>query len=265
MPPCGALRRSLQALHDGELEARDQIAASAHVEMCHACAEVLADLQEVSRVLRQTASDRSLSYDELAGFREGVVARLKAEREASLLARVRNMFEDMHLVYAGLGGTVAMMLTVATMFGVLHFVGNERPDSLAAVVAFLATPGSRADAVLVDVASHARWAARFSAANEAAEQDAVFALAATLTRGGGNAAESRPTASQTLARPTEEDRKAIDGLLDAVARARLGPKQAEGLPAIGNMVVWLVTHTTVRASRNPTAGGLPLPAVKKRA
>ena len=188
------------------------------------------------------------------------------------MTRARAMFEDMHLVYAGMGGVAAMMVCVATMFGTMRLTANERPDSLAAMVTFLATPGSSADAAPIDVAGHARWTARSSAANETAEEDAVFALAATLTRGPGNAgleplrSVGRRAASRRLRAPADavdpidNNAKLIEGLLDAVARARLGPKQAEGLPASGNTFVWLVTHTTVRASQNTTVVDLPLPA-----
>src|SRR5206468_3209029 len=142
---------------------------------CRSCAELLADFQVVGEALRTVSTCHgALSRDEAAGFGAGVVNRVKAERESSVIARVRGMFDDMHLVYAGLGAVAAGLACVIVMAGTLRSITNERPDSLAAMVAFLATPGSSANAAAVDAVSHARFTARLSGANETAEEDAVF-------------------------------------------------------------------------------------------
>ena len=69
-----------------------------------------------------------------------MVNRIKAERERSVLARMRDMFDDMHLVYAGLGAAAATIACVVIMLSMMRFATSERPDSLAAIVNFLATP-----------------------------------------------------------------------------------------------------------------------------
>lgn len=265
---CGAARLRLPAFHDRELTTSDQIAVAAHLDVCPKCAELVADADLVGAALRAMAPGRStLNRDEAAGFHASVVNRVKAERDASFVARVRGMFDDMHLVYAGLGSAAATMVCVIIMLGMMRFASSARPDSLAAMVACLATPGSSANAVAIDAASHARWTARFSAANETAEEDAVFTLAEMLTRAGrGATLELLRTGGRSTAR-SDDDAK-IEGLLDAVSRARFGP--AEGLPASGSMV-WLITHTTVRASQSASGAGsadlrLPTaPPAKKRA
>ena len=265
---CGAARLRLPAFHDRELTTSDQIAVAAHLDVCPKCAELVADADLVGAALRAMAPGRStLNRDEAAGFHASVVNRVKAERDASFVARVRGMFDDMHLVYAGLGSAAATMMCVIIMLGMMRFASSERPDSLAAMVACLATPGSSANAVAIDAASHARWTARFSAANETAEEDAVFTLAEMLTRTGrGAKLEPLRTGGRSAAR-SDDDAK-IEGLLDAVSRARFGP--AEGLPTSGSMV-WLITHTTVRASQSASGAGsadlrLPTaPPAKKRA
>jgi len=197
---------------------------------------------------------------------------VKAEHDTSLVARVRLMFEDMHLVYAGVGATAATMVCVSIMLGMMRFATNEHPASLAAMVSFLATPGSNADSAAIDAESQARWTARFEAANETAEQETVFTLDAAVTHEGRIAKleHLRATDRKTAQHPGPDtpglsDAKLIEGLLDAVSRARLGPAQAEGLPASGNMM-WMITRTTVRASQSATPADLPLPpAPKKRA
>jgi len=263
---CAAARRRLQAFHDRELSIADQIAVGAHVEWCGPCAATLADLRLVSAALRATTTGRRvLSRDEVTGFQMTVVNRARAERDASFMAGVRSMFDDMHLVYAGFGAAVATVLCVAVMLGMMRFASRERPDSLAAMVAFLTIPGSTADAIVIDPASQARWTARFQAANESAEQDAVFALAAVLTRdprvghldrfGGRNASGLHAVST--------EDAKLIETLMDEVSRARFDAVNSDAISATN--MVWIVTHTTVRATNAAPGVDLPLPAAKKRA
>ena len=266
---CDVARRSLQAFHDEELPVGDQIMVAAHLEWCPECADALAEMRMVGQLLRVgTGASAPLSRLEAAAFQGEVVTRAKAERDSSLFSRACEMFDDLHLIYAGLGGVVAMLLCVAVMLSTLRFATTERPDSLAAMVGFLATPGSRADSTVIDVESHARWTARFEAAKESAEEDAVFSLAAAFTRDDQAAVVERAKPAKTIdvvrTAGVQADAKLIEGLLETVANARLGPKQSEGLPEAGNTVVWMVTHTTVRASETQTARDLPLPA-KKRA
>jgi hypothetical protein len=260
---CATARRRLHAFHDRELAVSDQIAVAAHLQTCRACRDALADLEFLGSSLRTVAVGRAtLTRDEATSFHAGVVSRVKAERDASLVARVRSLFDDMHLVYAGVGAAVAGMICVVIMLGMMRFATRERPDSLAAIVGFLATPGSNANAIAIDAASHARWTARFQAATENAEQDAVFTLAAVVTHEGRMTDLDRLRARGRT--PAAEQAKLIEGLMDVVSRARLEPLQADGLPAAASMV-WLVTHTTVRPSDNTHTLDLVLPAKKRAA
>jgi len=260
---CAAAQRRLQAYHDGELPVSEQIAVASHVALCPACADSLADLQTLAFAMRTVATARrGLSNEQAAAFQSAVVSRAKAERDASFVARVRGMFEDLHLVYAGCGAAVATAVCLVVMVSMMRFATSERPDSLAAMVAFLATPGSSADAIVIDAASHARWTARFQAANETAEQDAVFALAAVVTREGRIADLERLRARSHKA--ASDDAKVIERLLDAVSRARLEGAPVDGLSSPAG-IVGLVTRTTVRATDGPARTlDLVLPAAKKR-
>jgi Putative zinc-finger len=260
---CAAARRRLQAYHDGELPVGEQIAVAAHVERCRACKEVLSELRTLAFAMRAVASaHRGLTGEQAAVFQSAVVSRAKAERDLSFVARVRSMFEDLHLVYAGFGAAVATTVCLIIMVSMMRFATAERSDSLAAMVAFLATPGSSADAIVIDAASHARWTARFQAANESAEQDAVFALAAVVTREGRIADLERLRARSH--KSASDDAKLIEGLLDAVSRARLEGAPADGLSSASS-ILGLVTRTTVRATAGATRTlDLVLPAAKKR-
>jgi len=260
---CASARRRLQAFHDGELSVADQIAVAAHVDWCDDCAETLADLRLLASVLRRSAPVAALTAEESVSLQSAVVGRANAERDASFIVRVRELLDDPHVLYAGFGAAVATMVCLVIMTGMMRFASSERSDSLAAMVAFLATPGSSADAIAIDAASHARWTARFQAANESAQQDTVFALANVLTRDGRIADLERLRTRGHKA--AADEAKLIERLLDAVSRAQLETSPMEGLSSASS-IVGLVTHTTVRATGTASRTiDLVLPAAKKRA
>jgi len=188
---CEAVRRSLQAFHDRELPTEEEIAVWSHLDWCRRCTAALNDLQLVGTSLRGAIQCRvALSGEEAASFNAAVVSRVKAERDASWLALLQMMFEDMHLVYAGVGAAAAAMACVLIMLGMMRFATIERPDSLAAIVAFLASPGSNQNPMPVDgrVLLPRVLGQAFSTspadADKGAELDTVFTLAAVVTREG---------------------------------------------------------------------------------
>lgn len=263
---CAAARRRVQAFHDQELPVPDQIAVGAHLDRCDACAESLAELRAIRTALHGMASQRlTLSNEEAGAFASGVVSRHQAEDDASVLTRVRLMFDDMHLVYAGVGAAAAAMVCVAIMLGMMRFATSERPDSLAAIVTVLSTPiecesGGDGD----DTAGcRARWTERFQRANESAELDAIFTLDAVVTRHGRLANFAVLRAGGLRGRRSALGQvELIDGLCDAVSRSRLDSTATPGVSTTGNMLR-LVEHATVRANKQPAPLDVPLP--KKRA
>ena len=269
---CRAACRRLQAYYDQELSVEDQIAVGAHLEWCDRCAEALRDMALVGALMRATSSGAAaMSRDESASFQSAVVGRVKAEREVSFVARVRDMFEDMHLVYAGLGAAAAAIVCVVIMLGMMRFATIERPDSLAAIVNFLATPGSNENPVAVDArvvmprALDDPFSAvgnRAEAVGSGAEEDAVFTLAAVVTREGR--IENLEVLHGNRRRQGPDDARLVEGLLDAVARARFEPARVAGLPVAVNMV-WMFAHTTVRGSKHAPFEPPVVPTTKKRA
>lgn len=255
---CASTRRRLQAFHDGELAVGEQIAVGSHVEWCQRCARSLKEIREVGDALQTALPGRlTLSREDAAAFTSAVVSRLKAEDDASLFARVRVMFEDMRLGYAGLGATAATIVCVVIMLTMMHFAPAERPDSLRAMMTVMATPLECEANDLSDASGcRARWAERFQRANEWAEQDAVFALEIVVTRQGrlANFELLRKARSHASA----DQAQIIDGLLDLVQQARLDQSFENRMPAI-----YLLEQMTVRASKPPAPLDVPLP--KKRA
>ena len=265
---CGATRRRLDAYHDGELAVKDQIAVASHLEWCDSCAETYADMRVIRSSFQSFAHGRtsvsSLSREQAAVFTASVVNRAKTERDLSLFSRMREMFDDMHLVYAGAGATVATVFCVVIMLSMMRFATNERPDSLAAIMTVMATPlECESGNDLADVSGcRARWTARFHRANETAEQDAVFTLEAVITHQGGRLANLEALRNRNRHTAVSQA-KLIEGLLDAVSRARFDATQALLMPDLTG-VVWFVEHATVRASNKP-ALDLPLPPKKRAA
>lgn len=261
---CASTRRRLQAFHDRELAVADQIAVSSHLEWCDRCAASLAEMGAIRAALQGMAPGRaSLSHVDAVVFAESVVSRLKAEEDASLLSRVREMFDDMHLVYAGLGAAAATAVCIVIMLGMMRFATTDRPDSLAAVMTVLATPlGCESGNDITDASGcRARWADRFARANEWDEQEAVFALEAVLMQQGRLANLELLRAKRH--RATGGELEVIEELLDVVSRSRLDPSLSVRMPA----AIWLLEQIDVRASKQPTPLDvpLPLPAKNKRA
>jgi hypothetical protein len=178
--------------------------------------------------------------------------------------RLRGMFEDMHLVYAGLGAATAAAVCVVIMLSMMRFATNERPDSLAAIMSLLASPleceSVPATSELTEPSGcRERWVARFQRANETAEQDAIFTLESVITRHGRLANLERLRRGR---HPAVADAKMIEGLLEVVSRSRLESVSVLRVPDLAGMMM-LVEHATVRATPNKPAD-LPLPP-KKRA
>jgi len=259
---CTAAQRRLNAYHDHELAVSDEIAVSAHLEWCDACAEALDEMRAVRQTLQRMGHTRvAMTNEEAAAFNRAVVNRVKAERQLSFVSQVHAMFEDMHLVYAGVGATAAALVSILIMLSMMRFATSERPDSLAAIVNVLATPLECEPGVDPSAsACHERWTGRFQRANESAEQDAIFALESVITRHGRVASLQLLRGRRHAA--TAADANLVEGLLDVVSRSRLETAPAAPLSDLGRMV-WWVEHATVRATPKP-AEDLPLPS-KKRA
>src|SRR5207244_100398 len=97
-----------------------QIAVQGHLDWCDACSGWLADIQFVGATLRGGAPGRErLSHEEAAAFIAAVIGRQSAEADASWLPRLQRMFDDMHLVYAGVGAAAATAACVVIMLGMM--------------------------------------------------------------------------------------------------------------------------------------------------
>jgi anti-sigma factor RsiW len=242
---CAAVRRRLASFHDGELGIEDQIAVAAHLEGCPPCAGEARGLRELGDALRWGAAAQAPADGLTDGLRSGVVSRWLAEHAQSLGTQVGRMFEDMHLVWAGLSATAATVTCAVALFGIAYLTPPERPDSLAGVVSALAAPGSNRNPVALNDRIRVPRVVRDApmravlASTPPQEEDLVFALAAVVTQ------EGRLTHPEVLL-SNRQDREAVVRLMNAIIDARFEPASYRGAPVAVNLV-WLLTHTTVRA------------------
>jgi hypothetical protein len=238
--PCSQVREDLPAYHDGELEMEVQVLIHGHLQECVACrleAAALADLGDALRTMAGSVPGRAPAETGL--ITGAVLDRIRVERRFSLLAQLRESFDDMHLVWAGLGATFAMAFCVFASAGVLHAANQERPDSLAGIISTIAN-GSTDPVRLVDSAFENQPLLDTSESLPAGEADLM--LSAYVTRDGRiqNISVLEEQARALKVRP-----EVVLAMIEAASRARFSPTQAASYQG-GMNVVWLVTSTSVK-------------------
>jgi len=244
---CEIVREMLQAFVDEELPIHDQVAVESHLRWCRTCAAHVEDLQLIGDSLRLNASPAA-SEDhtrQLAAIQAAVLSRVRAEQEQSLATRFKGLFEDLHLFWAGLGATAAVVVCLFGAVGVLHAASEERPDSLAGVMRSLANPGSDRNPMLLDgrMVQVPRALDDSSGLEQLPEEEAVFALAAVVTR------EGRIANYEVLSRDGSSQAAGVARLLDKVARSRFAPaEQGVARAPVAVNMVWLLARTTVKGS-----------------
>jgi hypothetical protein len=242
---CKIARQLLEAYHDEELSVGEQIAVGVHLGCCESCARAFEELRQIHRELRGAAQARfALSLDEAAVLESSIVKRAEVEATVAFRTRVRELFDDMHLVYAALSAAVATLVFATIMFGTLRLATTGHPGSLGAIVNLLSSPGSNENPVSIYGRVQLPRVLDVAATRTAAEDDAVFAFASVVTR------EGRISGLELLhARGGKWVGEAgrIEGVMDAVSQVRFEPAVSDGTPVAVNMV-WLVANTTVRPS-----------------
>jgi putative zinc finger protein len=251
---CAAVRRRLPAFHDRELPIRDLIAIENHVSGCPPCASELRSLQSVGQALRLAAAPGPA--DDWTGLQPGVIGRMRAEEHESWTARASRFFDDLHLIWIGLAATAATFLCGAVALSALYFGSPERRvDSLAAAIAVTTMPpGSDLNPVRPDERLGPRYspladylqmpsvpkegAMEAMLLTPVSEEELMLALSAVVTREG--------RVSGLLVLNSDTDRREINSILAGISQASLEPARVGG-DAIAVNVVWLLTHTTVKA------------------
>jgi len=234
---CSSVRRRLTAFHDRELPVPALIAIEAHLEGCPPCAREAERLEEIGEALRFGATVLHGAAEDLTGLEPGVISRMNAENAESWSARFGRTFEDMHLVWIGLSSAMATVVCSAIALGCLHYAAPERNDSLAGIIAALAS--SKANLVRQVPADtyDDKVANAMVRTMTMSEDEVVSALAAVVTRE-GRLIDLRATG--------DRDRREIIDLMNAASGARFD--QTNGSQGPVNMV-WILAHTTVRGDK----------------
>jgi hypothetical protein len=257
---CEVAREMLPAFVDRELPVDAQVAVENHLRWCGTCAAHVEDLELIGNSLRAGAPSAAVGREDrsLAGLQAGILSRIRAERDQSVSAHLRRVFEDLHLFWAGVGATTAVTFCLFATMGVMYAASDERPDSLAGIIQTLANPGSDSNPVRLDAGILAPRALDSTPALEyLPEEEAVFALATVVTREGRIANyELLLTQRNGARRGAVRHGPDVTALLNAVSRSRFEPAQAGGAPVAVNMV-WLLARTTVKGTARGLDFGSP--------
>ncbi len=250
---CAAVRRRLSAFHDGELDIDERVAVQTHLQGCARCAADAQEVRDLGEALRAAATARiEAAGADFSGLAASVVSRQAAARSESLGGRIGHAFEDLHFVWAALGATGATIACVAIIIG-LYFAIPKSPESLAAVFAALASPGSNENPVSIDrlmalpstKPDDPMWN---TVSDTDAEEDLVLLMDVLVSKEGQvRNIKLLNTNDQAARAETAARREAIRALSNAILNARLQPaRDMSGVPLAVN-VVWLYAHLTVRA------------------
>jgi hypothetical protein len=255
---CSAIRRRLSAFHDRELPIADLIAVESHVQGCSRCSRELQELQDVGQALRLASAPGPA--EDWAGLQPGVIARMRAEEQDSWASHASRFLDDLHLVWIGFAATAATVLCGAVALSALHFGSPERRiDSLATALTVMAEAaaaptGSDLNPVRLDERLGPRYSPLMdylqvpSVPKEGpieamlltpqSDEEQMLTLSAVVTR------EGRLSDLAVLTNDSAGER--IDMFLEGISQARLEPARVGGDPIAVNLV-WLLTHTTVKA------------------
>jgi hypothetical protein len=239
--PCHRVREDLEAYVDNELAIDEQVAIQSHLQLCVPCRLEASELAEIGHALRVTPVADATPPEEPGRLSSIVLERVRLEQELSFGVQLRDIFDDMHFVWAGLGATAAMVICIFASAGVLHAASRERPDSLAGLIDYLANPGSNANPVRLHDSMAAPRAA-FDDAMPLPIEDTELAFAAVVTR------EGRVQNLDLLdeqARALHVKPEVLLSMLNAASRTRFEPAMAGGAP-VAVSLVWLVSTTTVK-------------------
>ncbi len=248
---CADVRERIEAFYDGEVPFQERLAIQNHLSECVACNLEAEEISALGSTLRLMASEvGEHAAVEPLRLTAQVVEQLGVEEQLSVRSQVVALFQDMHLVWAGIGATVATLICVVGSASVLHAANQERPDSLAGVISLLANPGSNANPLRLNYDMMAPRAVT-DPAIEMTEEDAEYALSAVVSR------EGRVQGIEVIndAQPSSK-RAVVNAMLNEAYRVQFAPAQARTGDTVAVSMVWLVTNTTVKGRHDDGLGML---------
>ena len=235
--PCTDVREYLEAFYDGELAIDQRIAIQNHLTECVACSVAAEQLTELGASIREFAAQVADRPSDETMLSSRVVERLGIEEQFSVKSQVIALFQDMHLVWAGLGATVATMICVIGSASVLHAANQQQPGSFANVISILASPGSNENPLRLNYEMLAPQVVATTPL-ETSAADGEYALSAVVSR------EGRIQGIEVINQSRTMDRS-VNAMLHDAYRVQFAPAKTRG-DAVAVSMVWLVANTTVK-------------------
>jgi hypothetical protein len=245
--PCAVVQDRLEAFHDGELSIDERVAIQNHLGECVSCNLAAIEIADVGLNLRDLAGQiADLDPTDPSRISKNVLERLRVEEQFSMRSQIPSWFQDMHLVWAGLGASLATLVCVVGSASVLQAASQDRPNSMARTISLLASPGSNDNPVRLNYDMLMPRAAN-DAAIEMSEQDVEYALSAVVSR------EGRVQGVEMLNQAPAS--REVNAMLNEAYRMQFAPAIDRG-DAVAVSMVWLVASTTVKGRHDETMQAL---------
>jgi hypothetical protein len=243
---CEQVRADLSAFYDEELPVADRIAISHHLDACPSCRLEADDLELIGEALQSTARVEDIAVmPGLSRLQTDILERWNAEERASFTRSVRNLFDDPRRASASVSVSVVASMCLALGAFVLAQSPIRHPESLKAAMT-LSSRARTADIYLPSVEMLPRaYADAIMPATVLNRDDEEVAFNVRVTAD-GYLEDVEMIGDRIQGRRSLPTHAQLSELLNAVATARFEPARAAGAPVSQN-VVWVVTHTTVRA------------------
>lgn len=255
---CDQARPLLEGLVDGELSMGEQLSVETHLRWCETCTLRVSDMRLIGESLRAGAAPRVGGDDpaeqSLTALNQALLVRVRAERAQALPSRVRELFTDMRLLWPALGATVAVIVCVAAAISVLRASTAREPDSLAALITALGSPGSERNplrpannGISIPRMVQDDAALAGGALGRMPDDDVVYTVRTIVSRD-GSVATYELLLTDDSRRPGSAARVAREqAVLDAVRSTRFVPAQTPLGRAVAVDMVWVIAKTTVVA------------------
>jgi len=188
---------------------------------------------------------------------ESLLVRVRTERAQSFASRLREMVTDSRLLWPALGATASVLLCVAAASSVLRASTIQEPDSLAAMISALGSPGSEMrplrpadNGISFPRLSDDDGMRASGTIEQIPEDDVIYAFRTVIGRDGSLSDTELLSGDDT----PRADRRAVAraaaqemALLNAVNKTRFVPAQTPLGHAVAVDMVWLVAKMTVAA------------------
>jgi len=270
---CETARALLDGFVDGELAVDDQVMVEAHLRWCTTCSARVEDMSIIGAAVRMgpvaVREASVLDNRTLAALQDDVLSRVSAEHNQSFGVRLREMFEDMHLLWPALGACCAVLICLAGATTVLYAASEEHPDSLAALITSISDRSGQ-DPLMLDNTVVSPRAIDGGAMLDVPDDEAVVTVA-TVVSSEGLISDFALLQSEREVVATRRDRtrhqRELADVLHQVKQSRFEPAYALTGRKVPVNMVWLIARITVKGTARDmdAVNAAPVPVRKPQA